>query len=366
MADGTGGAITVASVNGTVFAQRFDSDGALLGLTYIREQQMAAWHWHDTDGTVENVCVVPEGDMDALYLTVKRVINGTTKRYIERMESRQYDDSTSAIFMDSTLSYDGTNVAATTMTLTTASVWTAGTNLTLTASAGYFASTDVGKGIHITAADGSIVRCLITAYTGPTVVTVTANITIPADLRAAATAVWGLAITSLVNLFHLEDKEVSIFADGWIVASPDNDAYTVKTVASGAVTLPRPFVKINVGLPYIMDVASLNLDTVQGETLLNKKKLISKVNVLVDSTRALYGGEETPDGTDPLEDLDLVDEDTDDVTSDNPPELVTGAVGVQIKASWNLGGKVALRVVDPVPVTILGLAPEGFIGGQQR
>ncbi len=63
------------------------SDGVMLGMTYIPEQQMLAWHRHDTDGWVENVCVVPEGRYHWLYLVVRRIIDGETRRYIERMST---------------------------------------------------------------------------------------------------------------------------------------------------------------------------------------------------------------------------------------------------------------------------------------
>jgi hypothetical protein len=60
------------------------SDGVLLGLTYIPEQEVLAWHRHDTKGFIENVCVVPEGKSHWVYWVVKRLINGTYRRYIER------------------------------------------------------------------------------------------------------------------------------------------------------------------------------------------------------------------------------------------------------------------------------------------
>ena len=48
-------------------------DGVLLGLTYMREQQVAAWHRHDTlGGLIESVCVVPGTDEDEVFLSVQR------------------------------------------------------------------------------------------------------------------------------------------------------------------------------------------------------------------------------------------------------------------------------------------------------
>lgn len=86
----------------------FVSDnGKLLGLTYIPEQQIGAWHWHDTDGQFESCTVVAEGKEDALYVVVKRIINGQEKRYIERMASRQSIDPKDAFFVDCGISYSG-------------------------------------------------------------------------------------------------------------------------------------------------------------------------------------------------------------------------------------------------------------------
>lgn len=65
------------------------SDGKLLSLTYVRDQEVWAWALHETTGLVEDVCAVPEGSEDAVYLLVKRQkADGTWHRYVERMASR--------------------------------------------------------------------------------------------------------------------------------------------------------------------------------------------------------------------------------------------------------------------------------------
>jgi len=78
------------------------SEGVLLGCTYNRQQEVTAWHWHETDGEVESICVIPDpvNLRDELWLLVKRTIGGTTKRYIERLDS----DHPNA---DSFVLYDG-------------------------------------------------------------------------------------------------------------------------------------------------------------------------------------------------------------------------------------------------------------------
>ena len=87
------------------------TSGKLLGLTYVPEQQIGAWHQHDTDGTFESCAVVAEGNEDRLYVVVRRTINGVSKRYVERMASRQFVDQADAFFVDCGLTYDSTPAA---------------------------------------------------------------------------------------------------------------------------------------------------------------------------------------------------------------------------------------------------------------
>ncbi len=83
-------------------------DGVLLGLTYVREQDVWGWHRHSTDGDFEQVCTVPESTEDVVYCIVRRTIGGVSKRYIERMESREIVDfDEDCFFVDSGLSYSG-------------------------------------------------------------------------------------------------------------------------------------------------------------------------------------------------------------------------------------------------------------------
>lgn len=90
-------------------------NGQLLSLTYKREHQVWAWCDHDlSGGLVEQAVVIPEGDTDRLYMIVKRTINGQEKRYIERMDDREFIDVQDAWFVDCGIKYEG--AATTTIT----------------------------------------------------------------------------------------------------------------------------------------------------------------------------------------------------------------------------------------------------------
>lgn len=83
-------------------------DGALLGLTYLPEQVVRAWHQHyTTNGKFESVCCVAENNEDVLYAVVQREINGQNVRYIERLNTQLFDSLEDAFFVDSGLTYDG-------------------------------------------------------------------------------------------------------------------------------------------------------------------------------------------------------------------------------------------------------------------
>lgn len=75
------------------------SDGTAAMMTYFKEQEVTGFSQFETAGHVLSVCSVPEGDYDAVYLTVRRQ-NGV---FVERMANRQSTD----VYLDSTLAHEG-------------------------------------------------------------------------------------------------------------------------------------------------------------------------------------------------------------------------------------------------------------------
>jgi len=367
-------------------------DGVLLGLTYVKDQMIAAWHRHDFDteegvlngsayaggGTafrgVERICVVPEDGEDSVYLVVKRTVNGYVKRYIERMKSRNFSGKTvSAIFksdikdapfLDCAGVLDGRNTsAALTMTISGGTNWTYNETLTLTASSSYFASTDVNKQIHIEGADGTVLRFTIKAYTSGTVVTGRClSQTVPAAMRSTAFSKWGKAVNQVTGIWHLNGETVGVFADGFEVANPNRSSMTAITVATGAVTLPGYYTFIRVGIPYISDIELLNIDTANGETLIDKNKCIGEVTLMLESTRGLWVGGKPPtdDDDDPLEGLTELKL-PDSTVLDGPPPLFTGEVRQNLQGEWNSNGRIFIRQIGPYPFKVLTVAPSGII-----
>lgn len=90
-------------------------DGSLVSLTYMKEHEVWGWTHHESgaDAVFEDVTVIAEGNEDVPYFVVKRTINGSTKRYIERLHTRVMATVEDAFFVDCGLTYSG--VATTTI-----------------------------------------------------------------------------------------------------------------------------------------------------------------------------------------------------------------------------------------------------------
>ncbi len=61
------------------------SSGALLGLTYMPEQEVVGWHQHTLPGTVRSVTTVPYGTEDRTFLAVERTVAGVTETHFCHM-----------------------------------------------------------------------------------------------------------------------------------------------------------------------------------------------------------------------------------------------------------------------------------------
>jgi hypothetical protein len=240
------------------------SNGKLLGLTYVPEQQIGAWHQHDTDGVFESCAVVAEGSEDRLYVVVRRTINGATVRTVERMASRQFVDQEDAFFVDCGLTYDG----------------------------------------------------------------------------AAATTISGLG--------HLEGKTVSILADGAV--------HPQRVVTSGAITLDQAASKVHIGLPITADLETLpvamQIDSAFGQ---GRAKNVNKAWLRVYRSSGIFVGPST----------DKLTEAKQRTTEayGSPPALKSEEIQVMLTPAWADSGKVVVRQVDPLPLTVAALTLEVAMGG---
>ena len=329
------------------------SSGKILGLTYIPEQQVGAWHQHDTlNGDFESCTIVAEGSEDVLYAIVKRLINGSYKRYIERLHTRAFVDQEDAFFVDSGLTYDGTNTGSITMTVSGGSTWAPGESLTLTASSPVFSypgSADVGDAIVLTDTATDLKYTLaIVSTTSTTVATATVDKTLVAALRNTATTVWGFAHNVLSGFSHLEGETLNILADGAV--------HPQKVVTSGAITLDVAAVVVHGGLPITADLQTLppamQIDSGFGQ---GRYKNINKAWMRVYRSSGLWVG---PDEDHLVESKQRTTE-----PYGTPPALRSAEIEVMTTPAWADSGQVFVRQEDPLPLTIVSMTLEVAIGG---
>jgi hypothetical protein len=327
------------------------TSGMLLGLTYTPEQQVGAWHKHDTDGTFESCTVVAEGNEDRLYVVVKRTIGGVTKRYVERMSSRHFESIEGAFFVDSGATYDGTNTSATTVTVSGGTTWGPSDVLTITASTAIFTypgTGDVNDAIVLTDSAGNKYRLTIRSTTSTTVATARVDVTLPVSLRSTATALYSFARNTISGLTWLEGKTVSILADGAVQPR--------KVVTSGSITIDRASSIIHIGLPYESDLQSLPLamgiDNGMGQ---GRYKNVNKAWLRVYQSSGIFIG------PNPANLVEAKQRTTEPYGS--PPELKTEEIQIMLTPSWLDSGQVYVRQSDPLPLSIVGMTLEVAVGG---
>lgn len=330
-------------------------DGTLLGLTYNQEQQIAAWHRHDTQGTFESVCCISEGSEDVLYAIVNRTINGATVRSVERMDSRVITDLMGACFVDCAISFDGRNTGSTTITVSGGTTWDNTDSVTLTASSSTFASTDPGSQIVWVDASGVEYRLTITAYMSPTVVTARPERLLPVAYRSTARTDWAFARLHFSGATNLAGEAVSIVADGFVVANANTDTTPFTVAADGTFSLSNPAYRLTVGLPIQADIQTLNVNIQAPDTVMDKKKVIPVVRAILDQSCPLFAGRDF----DHLDEMKIrLSEFYDDQTN-----LLTGIAEVRIESNWGKDGSICIRNNYPQPSNILSLIPELTVGG---
>jgi len=245
-------------------------DGALLSLTYLKNQDVMAWCRHDTQGAFLSVASVSEGMENAVYFVVSRTIPGVNGGQpvvtVERLASRNLltggdADIAKAWFVDCGLQYAG----------------------------------------------------------------------------APASRISGLG--------HLEGATVAILADGGV--SPP------QTVTGGAVTLSHPASVVTVGLPYVAELRSLDIEA-GDPTLQGRRKKISAVTVRLENSRGISIGH---------------DEDTLTPVKERSTEgysqataLRTGDERMVLPPLWDCHGSILIRQDSPLPCTVLAVIPELWAG----
>lgn len=257
------------------------SDGTLLSLTYVKEQNVYAWAPHYTRGEILDICVVREATRDTLYLLVRRTIAGATKYFIEQMQPRRVNSAEEGWFVDCALGLDPDPVNIEAVFTFNA----AETSVTIDSATAAFVVGDIGK--HIRAWGGLYE---ITSFTDTTTVVCSvinrpwADFKNPGGPRLARAGQWtmGAKFGTITGLSHLNGMTTSVLADG--------DVFLNVPVSGGTITLQQPASLVRVGLSYRSRGVTLPLTTPDNQ-LLNEEKRIVGAGVRVNRTRGLRVGQ---------------------------------------------------------------------------
>lgn len=338
-------------------------DGTMLSLTYLKEQEVYSWTRHDTNGLFVGVCSVTEPPVDAVYVIVKRYIQGGWRYYSERMDNRIWATVEQAFCVDAGLTTGSIYPNA---TLSPAAA--TGTNIAFTASASVFTSGSIGQIIRVGGG-----KALVTSYTSGTLVHCTIQNAITALVpndpnnmpEYAVSGTWSISplVSSVTHLNHLEGMEVAILADGSVV--------TNQTVVNGSVTLPASASYVTVGLPYVCQLQTLYIDAEVpgGNTIQNRRKNISAVGLRVDQARGLSIGADQPDASVQPDNANIpwtnmveIKERTNQTFAGDAVQLFTGDWYQAVTSSWAIEGQVAVQQTYPLPATILSVITYFTVG----
>ena len=238
------------------------NDGVMLGLTYLKEENIYAWHMHTTDGKFLNVCAVDRPVYDNVYVIVQR----GDKKYVEMFKDhinvdQDVDDSwhlDCASRHVETTPYYGWEDEDESVVYTASATPSAG-------DAVYSDLMETSAGTVTSYSDGKIVfdskeydRCTA------------------ADGKKQVASVSGLS--------RFNGRKVTVMAD--------RNEYKDVDVVSGVVTLERPASNILIGLPYvgILEPIPVDIKFQDSGTTVGLNRRISKATIRYFRTRGLWYG----------------------------------------------------------------------------
>ncbi len=159
------------------------------------------------------------------------------------------------------------------------------------------------------------------------------------------------AVLTLSGANHIAGEAVSILANGSVV--------TGKSVsAGGVITLDTEASRVHVGLKYVADIETLNIEAPQG-TIQGKRKSIPHVDLVLDKTRGLlYGPNEA--NLEELKQRGIGGE-----LMGNPTDMISDTIRANMNSDWNTAGRIFIRQRHPLPMTVLAFVLEVEIGDEE-
>lgn len=357
--------------------------GGLVGMTYLREQDVVAFHRHQLGGAynggpplIDDLCVIPsaDGTYDELWLAVCRTVNGVTLRTIEVLTPFFDGPLLDACwFLDCALQTVPTEMdASVTGTGFTAVTQTDGRTLYTgagTMSYGVSAVMPVASVGQVLRVNGGIGVVTALGTNAGGVHQLTVQVLQPMLALTAPANTWSLTtpFTSVSGLSYLNGSPVTLVAD--------NVVWTGSTVANGSIPVPNPGCTLaTVGLPYTSALVTMPLEPAarQGAAQ-GKVKQLGKMFLRLDSAAITgFGASAGARVIDP--DYDTVKDNLDPITYTQTEyngvnltgfsatycaalqqPLFAGVRRLDVTASADFEGRMIVQMTNPYPITVLAI-----------
>jgi hypothetical protein len=327
------------------------TNGTVKPALFRREEEIMGWSTMTTQGIIEDAMVLREGNEDAVYFIVRRLIGTTWTRMLERMRSEVVLNDEDLVHLDAMLEtpIDRPNIG-----MTPSSIEMGAVTVEVTDDA--FLVGDVGRVIWVGGG-----RILINSYVNTK--KVTGNVIYP--LRGKLNFVksqinglpvyeptyvppgrWGIAtLTSSVNgLGHLEGMTVDVWADMAYRGSA--------VVTGGSVSLTSPASRIFVGLGYTSIWKSLKIayGATKG-TAINAPKKVTHMGLLLDraSDTLLLG--DTPGKLKKLVKL------SQPAALGGAARFFSGEAHETFDGTYDIDSRIIIATQNPGPATIHAIIP---------
>jgi hypothetical protein len=305
-------------------------DGQCAALLYDTKDEVEAWWRLQTLGVIENVAVLPQnGIEDLVYFVVRRVINGVTRRFIERLAPR-----TNCVGgavnqqLDCHVVYQGAPTSTITIAQlpnTPVSVWADGAPI----------GTGTTNGSGVLSLPDGLSHSNIVAGLAGTVIT-----------NTATTATGTLTVGTQYNGYPAE-----VFADIGSTGEPVHIGSLV--VSGGNLTLPgQTALTITACLGYVAPFMSAKLAYAAqlGSALTQRKRINHLGMVLYD---AHYQSVQYGQRIDFLDNLPLVE--AGEVTPAGTVWSEYDEPMFELPGSWNSDARLCLLAQAPSPCTVGGI-----------
>jgi hypothetical protein len=155
-------------------------------------------------------------------------------------------------------------------------------------------------------------------------------------------------VSEIGGLAEHEGKEIVLMIDG--------EAYKV-TVSGNKAVLPVKGCYVSVGLPYCCDIETLNIESPDGTIQGKKSKITAVTQRYYKSIMPLIG--HNFDNLTPVKGRGTE-------LQGEPTQLLSGDNKTILKPHWDSRGRIAIRMADPYPLTVLAVVPDIIVEDAQK